>query len=66
MFNFNVKGKLGAILPSEWQDQHTPIGKATQTYLRALQANGITDVIVTLDNAGKSVTIPVPDLVGAN
>lgn len=58
--------EAGVVLPSEWTDVTTPIGKATQIYYRALVANGITDLRVTLDQFGKSITIPAEEAVGVN
>jgi hypothetical protein len=52
----------GAVLPSDLADVTKPIGKATQIWYRALQANGVTPTAFKVN--GK--TVAIDELVGAN
>ncbi len=51
----------GAVIPSDLTDVTKPIGKATQIWYRALQANGVTPTSFKYN--GK--TVAIEQLVGA-
>jgi hypothetical protein len=59
MFKLNIQGELGTVLPSELNEPNKPFGKAWNNFLRELDACGATITDAKIENAGKTINLPV-------
>jgi hypothetical protein len=59
LFNLNIKGDLGTVLPTELTTKDSGFGRAWGNFLREVDATGVKITAANIDNAGKQTALPV-------